>query len=286
MVMIGRTGRIVSSPWPADSTAGSRPVQMRPTIREVAVLRGPHRFRLIVILLAALAGVAEAGVQTPSPSALHSPAGRSVAPPWLLFPGAGLLLVGLVMVVRRMREGGEPEPDLPPLVFSPVRRATAPQPLRPEVWPAPAAAPVAPSAAPLRHPPPPVTPEPGATTGPEGYAGADDPTVQLLPGRLEIVVGEGRGREFRFVRARGRVTEVTIGRQSGSPESHVRLAAPTVSRLHARLRFESGGWHVENLSQTNPLALNGQPLSEAAASPLHDGDQLEVGEYVLVFHER
>jgi pSer/pThr/pTyr-binding forkhead associated (FHA) protein len=82
------------------------------------------------------------------------------------------------------------------------------------------------------------------------------------------------------------VTEVTIGRQNGSPENHVRLAAPTVSRLHARLRFEGGGWQVENLSQTNPLALNGQPLSDAAASPLHDGDQLEVGEYVLVFHER
>jgi pSer/pThr/pTyr-binding forkhead associated (FHA) protein len=82
------------------------------------------------------------------------------------------------------------------------------------------------------------------------------------------------------------VTEVTIGRQSGPPESHVRLPAPTVSRLHARLRFEGGGWRIENLSQTNPLSLNGQPLADATASPLHDGDQLEVGEYVLVFHER
>jgi pSer/pThr/pTyr-binding forkhead associated (FHA) protein len=116
---------------------------------------------------------------------------------------------------------------------------------------------------------------------------ADEATVQLLPGRLTILVGAGRDREFRFIRTPGQVTEVTIGREAGSGPHHVQLAALTVSRLHARMRFEDGGWRIENLSRTNPLVINGQPTSaELPVRLLEEGDRIEIGEFVLLFHER
>jgi hypothetical protein len=122
---------------------------------------------------------------------------------------------------------------------------------------------------------------------PPAGAPADEATIQLLPGRLRLVIGSDLEREFRFARSPGRVPEVTIGRQSGEPPLHIQLAAPTVSRLHARMRFEGGGWRIENLSHTNPLVINGKVHGEGSlAQLLHEGDQLEIGEFVLIYHER
>ena len=112
-----------------------------------------------------------------------------------------------------------------------------------------------------------------------------DATLQLLPGRLEVV-GGGRP-DIRFVRRPGPATELTLGRLPGPPDRHIRLAAATVSRLHARLRYEDGRWTILNLSRTNPVRVNGQVLADAADPRLLvDGDRVEVGEFLLVFRER
>lgn len=115
---------------------------------------------------------------------------------------------------------------------------------------------------------------------------AADATLQFLPGRLVQAAG-GKRADIRFVRQPGPATVVTLGRQEGPPGRHVRLEGPTVSRLHARMRYSGGRWTIGNLSQTNPLRVNGRMLSSAAETHLlSDGDRVEVGELVLVFRER
>jgi pSer/pThr/pTyr-binding forkhead associated (FHA) protein len=114
-----------------------------------------------------------------------------------------------------------------------------------------------------------------------------DEALQLLPGRLQVIEGGNRGQDIRFIRTPGEVPSITIGREYGPPDRHVRLEANTVSRLHARMQFEDGRWRISNLSLTNPLVLNGQALPVAAGSRLLDeGDRIEIGEVVLRFRER
>ena len=110
-------------------------------------------------------------------------------------------------------------------------------------------------------------------------------TLQFVPGRLEVVSGPGSGEEMRFVRVPGANQEVTLGRIEGPPHQHLRLNSPTVSRSHARLVYGDGRWRLRNESSTNPTVHNGQILSSMLEEvPLHDGDQIEVGEVTLVFH--
>jgi len=136
-----------------------------------------------------------------------------------------------------------------------------------------------------------------------------DGTLQFLPGRLEVVAGHDAGQEIRFVRTAGPDgTSVTFGRAEGAPYRHVQLRAPTVSRAHARMVLAHSGdsltettlttsslvngqhWHLENLSTTNPVVVNGRPLQPGGAPGssvvLADGDRIEMGEVAFVFHSR
>ena len=108
--------------------------------------------------------------------------------------------------------------------------------------------------------------------------------LEFLPGRLEIVRGVAADQEFRFHRVAGSApAEITLGRETGPPLRHIQLAVPTVSRLHARLRFDDGVWLIENLSNVNPLCLNGMVV--AAPTALEDGDEIQVGEVVLRYRD-
>ncbi len=114
-----------------------------------------------------------------------------------------------------------------------------------------------------------------------------DGTLQFLPGRLEVIDGEHPGRDVRFVRTWGEVPEITFGRVSGPPYRHVQLRSQTVSRQHARMHYVDGRWKLTNLSQTNPVVINGEALDSAHGSRvLRDGDQIEMGEVVFRFRER
>jgi hypothetical protein len=109
--------------------------------------------------------------------------------------------------------------------------------------------------------------------------------LQLLPGRLEVLAGETRHREIRFVRAPGQPPQLILGRDAAGSPQHVALQSSTVSRQHARLAYSNGTWAVSNLSQTNPVVVNDEELSGAARErPLVDGDRIELGEVVLRFH--
>ena len=119
---------------------------------------------------------------------------------------------------------------------------------------------------------------------PPSSPSVSDQTVQLLPGRLEVIAGDARHREIRFFRVPGQPAELILGREPGDTAQHVTLASTTVSRRHARFAFLDGRWTVTNLSRTNPIVINGAELpSNDTAYDLRDGDRLELGEVVLRF---
>ena len=107
-----------------------------------------------------------------------------------------------------------------------------------------------------------------------------DGTLQFLPGRLEVIDGDTPGRDMRFVRTWGEIPEITFGRVTGPPYRHIQLRSQTVSRQHARMQYVDGRWKLTNLSQTNPVIINGEALGtrRTAQRVLRDGDQIEMGE--------
>lgn len=123
--------------------------------------------------------------------------------------------------------------------------------------------------------------------GPVRFHQPVDGTLQLLPGRMVIVSGAERQEEIRFVRLPGRDPEITFGRSAGTPHMHIQLRARTVSRRHAVMRYRDGSWRIVNMSDTNPVVVNGSELDGGEEElMLADGDRIEMGEVVFVFHER
>lgn len=121
------------------------------------------------------------------------------------------------------------------------------------------------------------------------FAIPDEGTLRFLPGRLEVVGGPDAGREVRFVAppGSGDKVEITFGRTEGPAYRHVQLLARTVSRRHALMSLDDGHWNLTNLSATNPVLLNGRALAPDEVAPLLvDGDRIEMGEVVFLFHSR
>ncbi len=157
--------------------------------------------------------------------------------------------------------------------------------LRPEDRPAPQPSSPEPDGAPPGGPPALPT-STWIEAGPVRFEEPPEGTLQLLPGRLEIQSGTGQGREIRFVRVPGTEPEVTLGRSDGPPYRHIQLRSPTVSRLHARLAFRDGRWTIRNESRTNPTVLNGERMASSdQVAVLRDGDRVEMGEVVFLFHQ-
>jgi hypothetical protein len=88
--------------------------------------------------------------------------------------------------------------------------------------------------------------------------------------RQALLVGEGR----RNVLSGSRVV---IGR---SREADIVLQDPNVSRRHAELRRDEGGWQVVDLGSTNGIKVNGRRVDH---QPLRPGDQVTIGVTDLTF---
>lgn len=178
--------------------------------------------------------------------------------------------------------GPAPEPVQDPEPAPPV----AARPTPPDTAPAPPAP--APPEPPTTTPPAAPAPAPSETVeaGPVRFERAAEGTLQLLPGRFVIDSDAGRGEEIRFVRVPGTPAQITFGRSSGPAHRHVQLQSPTVSRLHAEIRFRDGAWTLLNHSSTNPTLLNGRSLvEEPSGTELQDGDRVEMGEVLFLFHQ-
>lgn len=94
------------------------------------------------------------------------------------------------------------------------------------------------------------------------------------PCSLEMVEGPGAPRLFRLYRE-----EIVVGRSSASDIS---LGALGLSRTHAVLKRERELYKVKDLESRNGVFLNGVKVHSAV---LHEGDTLQLGEVVFVFHE-
>jgi FhaA, N-terminal domain/FHA domain len=88
--------------------------------------------------------------------------------------------------------------------------------------------------------------------------------------RQALLVGGGR----RNVLSGDRVV---VGR---SREADVVIQDPNVSRRHAELRREEGGWQVVDLGSTNGIKVNGRRVTNAHLRP---GDQVTIGVTDLTF---
>jgi hypothetical protein len=111
-----------------------------------------------------------------------------------------------------------------------------------------------------------------------------DEPLQILPGRLVIISGEGTGEDLRLFSRIGEPPRIVVGRDTGPPHQHITLHSPTVSRRHARMDFDNGQWSITNLSETNPVLVNDRVLNRgSAARKLADGDRIELGEVELRF---
>lgn len=233
------------------------------------------------------------------------------SPILLLLAAAALVGAGLVVRNVRQRWSHRRRPSDPLLSYrlSHLRDAPRAKPadnLEPVERSAPS---FAPSPPPARQPaapagrPAPVPATVGAAEAsfaapePEPWAGGNgrtvrydaplDGTLQLLPGGLEVVQGGDRGQMIRFVKLAGGRPQITFGRREGPPYRHVQLQSATVSREHARLEWDSERWQIVNLSQTNPVVVNGQELPiDGGSRPLAEGDRVEMGEVVFEFRER
>jgi hypothetical protein len=72
--------------------------------------------------------------------------------------------------------------------------------------------------------------------------------------------------------------ETILGR---SPECHVSIEDPLVSRQHAKVRIQADEAFVEDLGSRNGLRVNGRPIK--GLHPLADGDRIRIGTQELVF---
>jgi DNA-binding winged helix-turn-helix (wHTH) protein len=73
--------------------------------------------------------------------------------------------------------------------------------------------------------------------------------------------------------------EHLVGRD---PASTVWLDVPGVSRRHARIIIDRQGASIEDLESKNGTTLREQMVT--GPSPLHDGDRIQIGPIVVVFH--
>ena len=69
-------------------------------------------------------------------------------------------------------------------------------------------------------------------------------------------------------------SKVTIGR---SPDCHITIAHPTVSRRHASVWAQGEEVIIQNLSQTNPVLVNERTLAHREQTTLAHGDTLQLG---------
>lgn len=226
---------------------------------------------LLLLAVLALGGFAVGRVKKPGHRMRYGPPELYVAPD----PRPG--------VPRR-----NPEPDLD--FIRDLQLPDSSEGLKPRARPAPEPAGTQRVAVPVPNsevgygPPPPAYPTPGAAhAGQNGYG---DPTLQLLPGRLEVIAGMPTD-SIRFIKQPGAKQSVTLGRTRGEPGSHIQIPSPTVSRMHVRMSFEGGRWTLENLSETNPVAINGRPATgRGARCVLSDGDRIEMGEVAFFYRQR
>jgi hypothetical protein len=124
-----------------------------------------------------------------------------------------------------------------------------------------------------------ITVDPNETTmiySPAEARGLEDTPPSLMPGPV-LLVRSGGGREGETIELVADV--LTIGR---SPHSDLFLDDVTVSRHHARVLRDEGGFWVEDLNSLNGTYVNRKRIEQQR---LFGGDELQIGKFKLSFVE-
>jgi hypothetical protein len=103
--------------------------------------------------------------------------------------------------------------------------------------------------------------------------------VYLVNGRpvlasLSMQSGPMAGRTYRFHQ-----DVSTVGRTNGND---LVISGRSVSRRHARLWFDNGHWHVEDVGSSNGTLVNNVRIYQPVT--LNDGDVINFGDEVVVFN--
>ncbi len=106
-------------------------------------------------------------------------------------------------------------------------------------------------------------------------------TMRYMPGQLEIISGEDKGKSFKMVghpTDKGSVT--TLGRAEVTGErgySHIQLKDQTVSRKQAEIIYRDGKIMLKNLSETNYTQVNGVDVKPNEVVELAPGSIIRTG---------
>lgn len=92
---------------------------------------------------------------------------------------------------------------------------------------------------------------------------------------IKIISGAQAGQCFELARS-----QTMVGRHS---DCNIVLPSSAVSRVHARIVQERGGYYIEDLRSSNGTVINGQMLS--GRKRLESGDRLEFGEFIVAFYD-
>lgn len=98
-----------------------------------------------------------------------------------------------------------------------------------------------------------------------------------MPRQAMLLFSTPEGGEQEFVLSTE--GETSIGRH---PQCTITVAQPSVSRKHARLWYEAGGFYIEDLGSSNGTYVNNQRVTRVS---LTDGDALRCGDFKLDFRE-
>ncbi len=100
-------------------------------------------------------------------------------------------------------------------------------------------------------------------------------STEQTPSILEMVQGPGAPRNYELHR-----TEYVVGR---SIECDLPINSTDLSRKHVALRrMPSGQFNLVDLESRNGVYVNGVKIHSAV---LHDGDSVQMGSILFVFHE-
>jgi pSer/pThr/pTyr-binding forkhead associated (FHA) protein len=113
--------------------------------------------------------------------------------------------------------------------------------------------------------PAPITPPPDVTASP---AGAPEAQLQLVKSSISIAS------EFSVTNGK------TLGR---TMENDIIVPDSYVSRKHAKITYEGGGYLIEDVGSTNGTLLNGNEIKGLGKQALKDGDQIQLGTTLFKF---
>lgn len=163
--------------------------------------------------------------------------------------------------------GGYPPPPRPPSSYPPPAQTQ-----RPPAYPgAPQAAAI--PAAPAPFAPPPQPPPYSAPAAPPPLPGGGAPGAQATTGTLYVIFN---GQKFPVTKE-----EFIIGR--GTKTADLPIKDGNISRRHAAVIWQNGGWYIKDLGSTNGVEFQGRKID---SKRVEEGDVYQLCDYEIRFTYR